>query len=65
MSFAICASVGYYLELGICMGTAYPHGSWIWVSVGMGQDMAMMYPYPYPYPLVGLVVVPMGMLYTC
>ena len=47
------------------MGTAYPRGSWVWVSVGMGQGMAMMYPYPYPYPLVGLVVVPMRMLYTC
>ena len=52
-------------QVGICMGTANPHGSWVWVSVGMGQGMAMMYPYPYPYPLVGLVVVPMGMLYTC
>ena len=54
-------------DLGICVGTAYPRGSWVWVSVGMGKGMAIMYPYPYPYPylLVGLVVVPMGMLYTC
>jgi len=34
--------------VGICVGTAYPHGSWVWVSVGMGQGMAMMYPYPHP-----------------
>ena len=51
--------------LGICMGMAYPCGSWVWVPVGVGVGWTLATHANTHTHDVGLVVVPMGMLYTC
>ena len=47
------------------MGMAYPCGSWVWVPVGVGVGWTLATHANTHTHDVGLVVVPMDMLYTC